>query len=59
MDQPIADPISGSSLRFLNFTRGNQELREDPELDNYPYEKSKVFKLHPQTIIENGNGNDQ
>ena len=35
VDQPITDPISGSSLDFLETCLGvNQDVREDPELDN-------------------------
>ena len=35
MDQPITNPISGSSLDFLQTCQGvNQDVREDPELDN-------------------------
>ena len=35
MYQPITDPISGSSLDFSQTCPGvNQDVREDPELDN-------------------------
>ena len=34
VDQPITDPISGSSLDFLKTClRVNQDVREDPDLD--------------------------
>ena len=32
------DPFSGSSLRFQNFTRVYQELREDPKFNNFEFE---------------------
>ena len=35
VDQPITDPISGSCLDFSLTCLGvNQDVREDPELDN-------------------------
>ena len=46
VDQPITDPISGSSLDFLyTCLEDNQDVREDPELDNYVLDISSLRML--------------